>query len=391
MTTPIDWIPLIAVYLVLTTIVVGLRLWIRVGLTKSWGQDDAMLLMAQSGMVAHFAVYFAVCAYYPQHTLDIDAELFHKINVLWFWATFCYAGSQVALKMSMGLFFLALARLRWQKLVILIPTAIFVVYNTVLAFLLVFRCGARPVSPFLIMSKRDCIIDGPLFSRLLAVNSAFNAVLDWIFAVIPIFMVIRARRLDARSRKAVWFLVMLAMAGSVVSLVRIPYTKDYQFGPQLWHSTLRISLVSSTETAIGTIAISMATMKPLLRPFRRLCRKFCFLSTNDSYEMRKAPSNPDVEAGLTNAAGEPGTINLDTQVMRGIGLLPDATYMSGDDDSERKWSGSNYTIKTNTSAMTMDTETGMARREGLLSISEVSPREEEEIALAVREQRHSRA
>lgn len=108
--------------------------------------------------------------------ISVDNPTFTNILQLWFWATFCYAGAQVALKMSMGLFFLALARLKWQRLLILIPTVIFVGYNTVLAFIMLFRCGTP--KPFEIISKSDCAIDGPLFYRLLAVNSAFNAVID---------------------------------------------------------------------------------------------------------------------------------------------------------------------------------------------------------------------
>ncbi|KAF2218151.1 hypothetical protein BDZ85DRAFT_125150 [Elsinoe ampelina] len=232
MVTPIDWLPLVVVYLILSTVAVGLRSWIRLRVTNSWAQDDVMLVMAQAGMVAHFGIYFAVCAIYPRTGLDVDEQTYYKINTLWFWATFCYAGSQVALKLSMGLFFLTLARVKWQRLIILIPTGIFVAYNTALGIILVFRCGASPVSPFIVMTRKECAVDGLAFTKLIAANGTFTATLDWIFAIVPIFMVIQSRSLDARSRKAVWFLIMLAMAGSVVSVIRIPFTKDYQFGPE---------------------------------------------------------------------------------------------------------------------------------------------------------------
>ncbi|KAG8623078.1 hypothetical protein KVT40_008054 [Elsinoe batatas] len=100
MATPIDWLPLVVVYLILSTAAVGLRSWIRLRITKSWAQDDVMLVMAQAGMVAHFGIYCAVCAIYPRIGLGVDEQTYHKINTLWFWATFCYAGSQVAGKDS---------------------------------------------------------------------------------------------------------------------------------------------------------------------------------------------------------------------------------------------------------------------------------------------------
>lgn len=280
----------------------------------------------------------------------------------------------------MGLFFLALARLKWQRLLILIPTVIFVGYNTILAFIMLFRCGTP--KPFEIISKSDCAIDGPLFYRLLAVNSAFNAVIDWIFAITPIFMILRARSLEARARRAIWFLVLLAMAGSVVSIVRIPYIKDYQFGPTLWRHTLRVAIISATENAIGTIAISMATMKPLIRPFRRFCRKFCFLSTSDSERAARYPSNPDPEAGGNGQDGDSGAIQLDARAMHGIGLLPDTTFSADDDDWTN--SSSSYTVKTDmtssTTLVSLDrgmSESEMHMHKRLFSISEVPPTEEE--------------
>ncbi|KAG8623703.1 hypothetical protein KVT40_008679 [Elsinoe batatas] len=236
------------------------------------------------------------------------------------------------------------------------------------------------------MTRKECAVDGLTFTKLLAANGAFNATLDWIFATVPIFMVVQSRSLDARSRKAVWFLIMLAMAGSVVSIIRIPFTKDYQFSPELWHKCLRISIISLTETTIGTIAVSMAAMKPILRPFRRFCRKLFVLTISaSSNTKRNRPSDRDLEGGAAEEPQGTGTIELDTRAMRGIGLLPNSTVGGGDDESYDKSSRS-YTTKTNTTTITtsmfFSTEAGSPRRERLLSIDEVSPKEEDGTSIA---------
>ncbi|PNS17493.1 hypothetical protein CAC42_8036 [Sphaceloma murrayae] len=374
--TPLQWAPLVAVFLVLTTVAVSLRIWVRTKITKAWGQDDVMLVMAQFAMLAHFGVFFAMCHYYPRHGLDIDERSFEILNTLAFWATFCYAGTQFALKLSMSIFFLTLARLRWQRMIILIPTAMFVVFHLSIGILLTFRCGApRPV---IIMTKRDCVINGFQFYQLLAVNSAFNAVLDWIFAITPIFMVVRARKLDDRARRAVWFLILLAMAGSVVSIVRIPYAKDYQFGPDLWHSFLNLSMISTFETVIATIAISMATMKPLLRPLRQFCQRVRNLSFSGSSWEGRYQTDFDPETGPPLAERQPGTFEIDTRAMHGLGLLPSASV---DVDSAWTETGTKYTIETDTTVTLISEENGLPKRKGFASISEVAPVQEEPVAL----------
>ena len=130
-----------------------------------------------------------------------------------------YLLNQVFFKLSLAFFFLRILQKRWHRLVIIFSVAFFVISNLALLFVSIFQCG----NPARIdIENLSCLswhtIQGPLNYFCAGLNCA----VDWIFALTTIF-VVSGLRLDRSSKLSVYVIVLLATAGSIVSVARIPY------------------------------------------------------------------------------------------------------------------------------------------------------------------------
>lgn len=293
------------------------------------------------------------------------------------------------LKASMGLFFYGLARSSRQRLIIVLPLATFLTYALAVALVMLFRCGI-PIDTLRTITRDDCSVNWTVIGPLLYVFATLNALTDWIFAVLPIFLVFRARKLKPRSRHAVRWLVVLAIAGSAVSLIRIAFIHEYRFGPAAWKSGVGLSLLSSTESAIGTLAISLATMKPLMKPVRIFLRRLSAITIELQSDADGVKKNPKPRCSLSaradrNAVSLPA---LDTSVMRGIGVLSDVSTETGKEDCSDMQTSSTTTWTTFKSGATSSRRSSdnivYHPNRGLVSILELDVEDAEHVPSEVR-------
>ncbi|KUL89153.1 hypothetical protein ZTR_05984 [Talaromyces verruculosus] len=93
--------------------------------------------------------------------------------------------------------------------------------------------------------------------------SIVNAVADWTFGLLPIFIV-RELNMSLRTKVAVSCILSFAAIGSTVTVVRIPdvatLVDDTDF---LWKTT-NFAIMSTVEVGVGIVAACVATLKPLL-------------------------------------------------------------------------------------------------------------------------------
>jgi len=151
-----------------------------------------------------------------------------------------------------------------------------------------------------------------------------NAVFDWVFAIIPIVLVARSRGMSPRSRAAACFLIILAIIGSTVSLVRLPYIKDVEYGPHFFDKETPIAVLCLLEVVISTVAYALATTKPLWQIWGRKILEHVSLgrrSKEDSGEI--TPTRPLAPTRKFNPSVRYDAIDLDMEALKHIGVLPD--------------------------------------------------------------------
>lgn len=95
-------------------------------------------------------------------------------------------------------------------------------------------------------------------------GTIINAITDWIFAILPIFVLAKAS-MPLAAKISAGLILCLACGGSIVSLIRIPYIHGLRAGPNFFNTALDICILSTIECGLGISAAAAATLRPLFR------------------------------------------------------------------------------------------------------------------------------
>lgn len=151
-----------------------------------------------------------------------------------------------------------------------------------------------------------------------------NAVVDILFAALPIAIIATSTAMPARQKASVCGLVALAGMGSLVSVVRIPFiATDTEVGPGVFANEVPVALLSVAETGVGICCLSVAALRPLARLWaskgrrvveevqeevqvKRVKSKVVSLCSSDSWSMRSSvrKEEPKREIGCVEIASD---------------------------------------------------------------------------------------
>lgn len=112
----------------------------------------------------------------------------------------------VTLKISLGIFFLRICVKNWQIYTIWVVMVISTAYGVVYAFVIIFQCG-NPSDYLTNRRSRECV-PGPAQLGLAYSHAAVGAATDWIFAILPVF-VLWVAKMDIRSKITVSIIILL--------------------------------------------------------------------------------------------------------------------------------------------------------------------------------------
>lgn len=207
-----------------------------------------------------------------------------------------YLMSQIILKLSLAAFFLRIVQTKLQRYIIIGSITVYTIYSIAFFLMAMFQYGI-PTKANVFAGKNIKGISAHVLLPMNYVQSSLNVAIDLIFTLTPMFVVSRAM-LPMRTKLSVCFLIGLGALGSIASIARIPLVPDI-FGSKsprdLLANIMGIGMVSFAETALGIIAISLATVRPL---FAR-----CMESTRRSKSSKTPPtfmnSNPLKATGIT--------------------------------------------------------------------------------------------
>lgn len=232
-----------------------------------------------------------------------------------------YLLSSITLKLSLAIFFLHLAQSQLQRSIIICTAAAQLMIFTAILLVNMLRCGA--IHPVDILTRMDCPIRPSQLQPVDWVMMISTAVFDWVFAIIPIVLVARSRGMSSRSRAAACLLIILAIIGSTVSLVRLPYIKDLEYGPQFFDNETTIAVLCLLEVVIGTIAFALATTKPLWLLWGRKLKARVAREASRESSLDIKPARPLPPRSNFNPSVRYDGIDLDMEALKDIGVLPD--------------------------------------------------------------------
>jgi len=137
------------------------------------------------------------------------AHLVHiRVGIVWtVTAQVSYLTSLLFLKLSLGLFFLRVVQVKWQRRVIWAAMILSTVVQTYHAILIVFGCGNPMKYPEHILAKK--CIPRHIQVDLAYEQAAITTFTDFIFALMPIPLLWNTT-LDRRAKLSVAFVLLLA-------------------------------------------------------------------------------------------------------------------------------------------------------------------------------------
>lgn len=138
--------------------------------------------------------------------------------------------------------------------------------------------------------------------------------------------------MDPRAKIGSCIVILLAVLGSVISVIRIATTWliGASFGPQSFNSVPEILCLSVMETFVGGIAISLAVLKPLAVRFMGTPPVNNRMNDQQTIAGQGQPRTLMSLVPKTLRLASPASWGRNrVWPIRGIGFLPDATTMNG--------------------------------------------------------------
>ncbi|KEQ92200.1 hypothetical protein AUEXF2481DRAFT_32403 [Aureobasidium subglaciale EXF-2481] len=290
---------------ILSSIAISIRIWIRCFMARSFGRDDVCLIIAHICFLAACGVFIGigVTEYYEGLAPIVKLA---ELSIL---GISLYLLNQCFFKLSMAFFFLRIPNKRIHRWIIIISVTISIIFNLVLLGISIGQCGNIATID---LNHPHCLswnIQGPLNYFC----ASLNAAVDWVFAILAIY-VVQGLMMDTRSKISVYGIILLASAGSIVSIVRIPYIPGLRLDKSYYSQQNDIiAYTSLIESAIGIIVASMSVMRPLISKIRERAKIALSSDSRSRSSGRKsrqqAPERIDLPKGSGSGSGS-GSVRL---------------------------------------------------------------------------------
>ncbi|KAL0932209.1 uncharacterized protein CTRU02_213162 [Colletotrichum truncatum] len=252
-----------AVFLFLTWVAVGLRVYCRVFLIRSIGKDDRVMVI----LLILFTVYLGLQIYGGTRGigfLDSEISLQRKREALQLWWVLELLNVCLTclLKISVGFFLLRVAIDRphiWIIRILMLGTIFFGA-----TYLLMVALQCRPVNTYWDQGPRT---PGKCWPRqviyvMTITATVINTSADFTFGTLPWFIV-RSMNLPLGTKIVVVCILGLAAVGSTATIVRAFYIPTLLEETNFLHETAGFAIWSTVEPGVGMIAASIATLRPL--------------------------------------------------------------------------------------------------------------------------------
>ncbi|KEQ69501.1 hypothetical protein M436DRAFT_22488, partial [Aureobasidium namibiae CBS 147.97] len=250
------------VFLALSVITVVARIYVRGWMIRSFGWDDWLMMVtwALFAMTTSLLISISLSEIHPPGVADPDTV--NGILTLVVCIFGLYILTTIIFKLSLAVFFLRVVNQRWQRQVIIGSVSLYTLFGTAWLFVAIFQCG-NPGDYGKNEALGKCLPFQTVLRPLNYTHGVFNAVTDWIFAIIPIF-VVRSAQMHKQQKITVCTILGLGVLGSICSLVRLAYVDVIGVELQdLLVSAPNFAIVSIIELGLGITAACLATLRPL--------------------------------------------------------------------------------------------------------------------------------
>ncbi|KAG8170092.1 hypothetical protein KVR01_000837 [Diaporthe batatas] len=253
----------VAIFLVtMATTSFVLRAYVRAFMVRAFGVDDWFMLFATITFIL-FVTSVNIGVHYGtgRHFADLELSDFKDAMQFWYYCYIWYCWTMIFSKISIGIFLLRIIVERIQVWFIYMALTINVLTGMVFFFVTTLQC--QPVSYFWNKDQPGKCIQIDIIIGLTYLYSSLNIIVDFTFAILPIFIV---RKLNMKRRMKVAIMPLLSMGciASSAVVVRLAYVETFR-NPDFLFATVDIAIWSTVECGLAVSAGSLACIRPLFK------------------------------------------------------------------------------------------------------------------------------
>lgn len=263
--------PLVAtcvVFLSLTWLAVGLRIYTRAVVIKSLQEDDWLMLVAQLIFtLSCIFIFNGIHSGMGKHNAAITDGDDQATALMWqALAAASYILNMMFIKMSIGIFLLRVSARRIYNWIICVSLAVVIIWSLVTFFYDIFQCSPIQKQWDFRIQTGKCVSTSDLVSAAYAI-SVMTILSDWLYALLPIPM-LWSVKMSPQAKATVIIILGLGIFASVATLIRIRYLTVMQDLDDLLFVATQVMTWTVIEPGVAIIAASLATIRPLLRAMR---------------------------------------------------------------------------------------------------------------------------
>ncbi|PNP40572.1 hypothetical protein TGAMA5MH_07569 [Trichoderma gamsii] len=247
-------------FVVLNTITVGLRLWLRIS-SQSAGYDDYATGVAFGVFIIFCAFEFRALSYgygatdiRPGYNPVLAAELLYLI-------------AQLAAKISVALVLYRIATMApLVRRVLIGSMAVMSIVSVVAIFMFAFQC--RPLSVAWGVGTGTCLPGSTIANVAYAVSAA-DILFSWLYGLLPIYL-LWSVQISLRTKIVVSVLLGFGAVSCIATILRLNYAIEVSRVPstaseQAVNLLLTATIYSAAEVGSAIFCASLAALKPLLK------------------------------------------------------------------------------------------------------------------------------
>ncbi|GAD98321.1 integral membrane protein [Paecilomyces variotii No. 5] len=250
-------------FFIFPTLMVALRVYVRAFMLKQLGVDDWLMGAAHIIYIGYLCFQLiGVLHGTGRHVEEVPESSYVIALKCWFFCELFYILSSILVKISVGFFLLRITVRRTHVLIL----RFFMVATTLVGmsyfFFALLQCPHHIPSWWTL--KREGCIPPPIVVDVSYAASSGNALADWAFGTLPIFIVWDLN-MSIRTKIIAAAILGFAAIGSVGTLIRMAYVKTLGEIYDFLYETTDFALWSTIEVGIGISAGCAATLRPLLK------------------------------------------------------------------------------------------------------------------------------
>ncbi|KAI6081134.1 hypothetical protein F4821DRAFT_249971 [Hypoxylon rubiginosum] len=258
---------LVIAALILDSIGLGLRCWVRIKLLRFFGYDDVVLCLSFIGYIL-FAAFTFVALHYGYGVMPVKPWHDSKKAIEFFFLSqLAYVFTSAVVKTGVALVLFRINVEKSIRYILIVSMTVVLIVILVFFFLLVFQC--RPMSLNWGVGEGSCFEYSTVRKTGIAL-SVTDITSNWLYSFLPIAMLYKVQM---RGHLKLWaiFILGIGFVSSIATVVRFKYIlkinnrhETLQKFNEIENSLLVI-LWCHVEIFLAILPSSLVALRPLLR------------------------------------------------------------------------------------------------------------------------------